>query len=194
MAFGDPMCRGFEFSESDDEIALDEHNDNPKLLRYMIKNCQREIISLREELKRMQATIDVDLNGGQLPTRTHRGDAGFDLYVTRTTALEPGEFVDIPCSVRVQLPLNMWGFIIGRSSTLRTRGLLVNFGVIDQGYHGELFAGAWNLRDERAVVWNGERVAQFIPMSLLSETVVLREVEKLGHSERGQNGFGSSGT
>lgn len=130
---------------------------------------------------------------GAVPYRGHQGDAGFDLYVSRPAVIEPGTFVDIHCDVAMQLPPDVWGLIIGRSSTIRKRGLLVTPGIIDSGWRGELFAGVWNLGSEPVEVAQGERLAQFIPMPLLSDGLSLDLIETLDEHDRGTNGFGSTG-
>lgn len=132
-------------------------------------------------------------DGAQLPTRGYPGDAGFDLYVQEDVTIPPGEFVDVPCGCAVQLPDHLWGLIIGRSSTLRTHNLLIASGVIDTGYRGPLFAGAKNLSEEPFEAKKGMRLAQFIPFGNVAENLRLVEASTLDPSERGTNGFGSSG-
>lgn len=187
------------------ECHLDEHSDDPHLLRHMLRVARDEIVRLRNEQQAAVAkSLDEFLNqgpvmqvrvagDGQTPTRTHPGDAGFDLYVSRSIEVPPQTFVDVHCDVSVQLPRDMWGMIIGRSSTLRQRGLLVPLGVIDQGYRGELYAGCWNLTDESVLVAKGERIAQFIPIPLLSDQLTVKQVLQLDEHARGESGFGSSG-
>jgi dUTP pyrophosphatase len=131
--------------------------------------------------------------GAQIPTRAYSDDAGFDLYVSEDSVVQPGEFVDIPCAVAVELPAHTWALLTGRSSTLRKKRLLVNQGVIDPGYRGELFAGVWNLSNEPVEVKAGERVAQLIPMHNQALNLNLFEVEQLSPHPRGEQGFGSSG-
>jgi dUTP pyrophosphatase len=132
--------------------------------------------------------------GGRKPRRVHDGDAGFDLVCAESVTVEPGEFVDIDCDLRVELPRGTWGLLTGRSSTLRRRGLLVAQGVIDQGYRGPLFAGVWNLTGEPVEVSAGEHLAQLIPLPVLADSLVLMRVNgPLGESERGEQGFGSTG-
>lgn len=127
------------------------------------------------------------------PTRGHPGDAGFDLYVSKTVEIKIGQFVDVPCGISVQFPPGVWGMITGRSSTLRQRGLLVAQGIIDNGYHGPLYAGVQNLAEEVRYVREGERIAQLIPFPVLADGLDFVRVEKLGESSRGTAGFGSTG-
>lgn len=133
------------------------------------------------------------------PVKGHADDAGFDLYVSRETVVPPNSFVDVPSNTRMLLPKGTWGYLTGRSSTLRTKHLLVNPGVIDRGYTGELYSGVWNMSDTEVVLKEGERIAQMIILPNPSEDMA---VVRLMHDEfeykalkssRGQAGFGSTG-
>ena len=127
------------------------------------------------------------------PARTYRGDAGWDLPVARLTRVPPGEFVDVPLAYRLAPPPGHWYRLTGRSSTLRKYNLLVNEGVIDEGYRGPLFAGVWNLGEEEVVLEPNQRIAQVIPHRVVADAVELVGVEELRAGERGEAGFGSTG-
>lgn len=127
------------------------------------------------------------------PTRAYQDDAGWDLYVSQDTAIAPGAFCDVPCGLRAALPPWAWGLVTGRSSALRRYGLLVHSGVIDTGYRGPLFAGAFNLTDQVVELKAGERIAQLIVMPNATLNTEVMHVDALPVSERGEKGFGSSG-
>ena len=127
------------------------------------------------------------------PVRQHEGDAGFDLICAESWTIAPGEFVDIDCGIRLELPDGVWAMITGRSSTLRRRNLLVNQAIIDNGYRGPMFCGVWNLGREMVEVEKGERLAQLIPLPLVAAQLVPVQVRELGLSDRGTDGFGSTG-
>lgn len=140
------------------------------------------------------------------PTRTHEGDAGFDIFVDQDYDLDPGETVDISTGIAVEFPMKFWGMLVGRSSTLRTHGLSVNMGVIDPGYRGELFVNVHNPvavrtdSDEIALgathIRAGWRLAQLILIPNVAEDVLMYEakVSEFSPSTRGESGFGSTGT
>lgn len=130
---------------------------------------------------------------GQLPFRAYPGDAGFDLHCCEDVTVPVGQFVDVPCGIAAQLPEGTWGFITGRSSTLRKHGLLVNPAVIDQGYRGLLYVGVHNLGDKAFHVKQGMRLAQLVPLPLTAESMQPLWVQELEPSDRGESGFGSSG-
>lgn len=128
-----------------------------------------------------------------LPRRTYKDDAGIDLVVSQQVTVDPGTFMDIPCGVAVELPDWTWGLVTGRSSALRKRGLLVHPGVIDAGYRGPLYAGAWNMTEQPVTLRVGERVAQFIIIANVTRHFDPAVALELGMSARGNRGFGSTG-
>lgn len=129
----------------------------------------------------------------RLPTRAYTDDAGFDLYTVGFHAVHPGEFVDIPLGVAVELPPQIWGNLVGRSSTWRNLGLSVVQGIIDPGYRGPLFVGVHNPSDEEVEVPHGSRIAQLILMGNPTRLFSPMEISELAKSPRGERGFGSSG-
>ena len=129
--------------------------------------------------------------GAKIPDRIFPGDAGYDLACNQDLDIPPNSFRDIPTGVYLQLPEGIWGMIVGRSSTLRRRGLLVAMGIIDNGYRGELFAGVWNLTRVTASILKGQRVAQLLLFSLVAPGI--EAAEELDSSDRGEKGFGSTG-
>lgn len=126
-----------------------------------------------------------------LPTKAYAGDAGYDLPVTGWHAIRPGEVIDLPTGLRVAIPEGYYGRIVGRSSTRRRRGIEVVEGIIDAGYRGELFVCAVNRNDRAVLVSAGERLAQLIPVAIPDLPTV--QSADLPESDRGSNGFGSSG-
>lgn len=131
--------------------------------------------------------------GARLPHRGYADDAGLDLYVVGDHHIQPGEFVDVVCNVRVALPEWSWGLITGRSSTLRRAKILVHSGIIDPGWRGPLFAGAMNVGEHEVVVHDGERIAQLIILPNLTREFTPVSVTELPEHERGEKGFGSTG-
>jgi dUTP pyrophosphatase len=63
--------------------------------------------------------------------------------------------------------------------------------VIDAGYRGEILILLTNLTDTAVSLAAGDKIAQMIPVPVL--TGVVRVVESLGESDRAEKGFGSSG-
>lgn len=138
--------------------------------------------------------VDYSLGeGARRPFRKHSGDAGWDLYVSRDCTIPPGGTADVHTDVRIKMPPRIYGRITGRSSSLRKHSLLVNEGIIDNGYTGELFVCVHNLGDRPVTVRRGSRVAQILFHVI--EDVRWSEVDEVGDSPdgRGESGFGSTG-
>ena len=132
----------------------------------------------------------------RLPSRAHHNDCGFDLHVIGTHHLpaDPTVAVDIPCGIAVELPHDAWGLVVGRSSTIRKRGLDVRLGVLDAGYRGPLFTAVTNVSGKPVTVEHGDRLAQLIPLPTMAMGWDIQWVTALSESARGAAGFGSSGT
>lgn len=129
------------------------------------------------------------LNGGKLPTRAHREDAGFDLY-SPINAVLCGGTTRIKLGVCVEIPKGYVGFIMGRSS-LNKKGVACLTGVIDSGYTGEI-AVILNSVGALAKINKGDRIAQLV-VAKLADIDDAVAVDSLEDSERGAGGFGSTG-
>lgn len=132
-------------------------------------------------------------DGAILPTRAHDDDAGWDLYACEDVEVPPGKLVDIPVGIAIEPPPGYWYRIVGRSSTFRKRGLMMIEGIIDEGYRGPLYFGAFNVGQEPVTVQAGERLCQAIPQRT-QDHLGAEWVESLTPSNRGEGGFGSTGS
>lgn len=129
---------------------------------------------------------------GSAPQRSYPGDAGDDLHCSDNIVVPPHTYVDTPTDISIKLPDGFFGRIVGRSSTMRRHGLLVIEGIIDSGFTGSLFVCVYNPKPDPVVIIAGQRLAQFILHPIVETNY--RAVTELPQTERGENGFGSSGT
>lgn len=132
--------------------------------------------------------------GGKIPTKAHKTDAGYDLYSNENTVVRPGETVKVKTGICVGFPEGYWGKVFDRSS-VGSKGLLVNAGVIDQGYISEIIVCLTNLSngsdDDTFIINKGDKIAQMVLMQNIHFDIV--EVDELEETDRGEKGFGSSG-
>lgn len=138
--------------------------------------------------------VDFELGeGARMPFKKHTGDAGWDLYVSRDCVIPAGETIDVHTDIKIDMPPYLYARIVGRSSTLRKHNLMVNEGIIDNGYTGELFVCIHNLGSEPFVVEKGMRLAQVMFHNI--EDVRWSEVKEIKPTpgKRGNDGFGSTG-
>ena len=131
----------------------------------------------------------------RLPTRAHDGDAGLDLYALEHVVLEPGERASVPTGIAVEIPPGQAGLVLPRSGLAARHGIsVVNApGLIDAGYRGEVRVLLLNTdRERRFELAAGDRIAQLVLVGVELPEVI--EVASLSGSERGADGFGSSGS
>lgn len=132
----------------------------------------------------------------QVPFRATDGAAGMDLYacIDAPRTLFPGTLVTIPTGVAIELPSKEYAaFIYARSGLGIKHGICLSngVGVIDSDYRGEVCVGLCNISGDLYTIRPGERIAQMVIAPVVIPNI--KEVDKLGNTERGDGGFGSTG-
>ena len=131
-----------------------------------------------------------------LPTRGSSSAAGYDLYANTDEALtiNPHETVKVGTGLAIEIPENYFGMICARSGIATKKGLRPAnaIGICDSDYRGEYIVALHNDTDTPQTIEAHERIAQLIVMPYLP--VEFEEVEELSDTERGADGFGSTGT
>ena len=134
--------------------------------------------------------------GARAPQVAHPGeDLGYDLFALECVALAPRSTVKVRTGISVEArhpvtgaPL---GLLVRDRSSMAARGIITTAGVIDAGYRGEILILMTNLTNTPVELKIGEKIAQMIPIPVLTGPV--QEVETLEDSARAEKGFGSSG-
>ena len=129
-----------------------------------------------------------------LPSYAYEGDAGLDLRANVDVDIAPFERKLIPTGLAVAIPEGFAGFVQPRSGLALKSGLsMANTpGLIDAHYRGELKVIAVNLDAIEPIhISKGERIAQLVIQRV--PVVSLMEVDELDKTDRGTEGFGSSG-
>lgn len=130
-----------------------------------------------------------------MPAPARPGDAGLDLVTTEDVELPPGARRTVGTGLAVALPAGCAAFVLPRSGLAATHGVTVLNapGTVDAGYRGEVRVTLLNTDTTRPVrLVAGERIAQLVVMELPGVRLV--EVDRLPRSDRGEAGFGSTGT
>lgn len=148
--------------------------------------------------------------GAKMPTRAHTWDAGLDLYTpvdvdvpaTETVlSLEPFEpgfprpktvigSATIDTGVHVEIPEGCVGFIKSKSGLNVKHGLTAE-GVIDAHYTGSIVVKLYNHTDCAYRFNAGDKIAQLVILPCVLPPLDL--VDSLEETDRGDNGFGSTG-
>lgn len=125
-----------------------------------------------------------------LPTRSHSTDAGLDLYARETQIVPARGSTVFDTGVHIALPPNMAGVLVSRSGLNFKHGI-TSEGLIDTGYTGSIGVKLYNNSDNYYTVHKGDKISQLIIVPILTPT--LEVVDRLEETERGNNGFGSTG-
>jgi len=128
----------------------------------------------------------------EAPTKAHRSDAGYDLYASEDAVVVGRQRTTIKTGVSFDMAEGLAGLIWPRSGLSVKKGIDVLAGVVDSGYRGEVMVCLYNTSDEDVEIKHGDRIAQIIFQEV--PLVSLIQSEELETSQRGSNGFGSTGT
>lgn len=134
--------------------------------------------------------IKLDKNAYK-PTKAHETDAGFDLYSPVDVLIHPRSRVTIDTGVHVELPAGTVGMLKSKSG-LNVKHNILSEGVVDVGYTGSIVAKLYNHGDDWYRIHAGDKITQLVIVPL-ADVGALEVVEELAESERGNNGFGSTG-
>ena len=126
------------------------------------------------------------------PTKAHTQDAGWDLYASEDCTIKPKERDVISTGISLEMPSHFAGLIWPRSGMSVKHGADVLAGVVDSGYRGEIMVCLYNTGDKNLQVKRGDRIAQIIFQDV--PEVGITVIDSLGSSQRGSDGFGSTGT
>lgn len=125
-----------------------------------------------------------------IPERAHKYDAGLDICSTEDAEIPPYSFITVNTGVSVELPIGTVGLLTSKSGLMAKQGITTR-GTIDCGYTGEIKVTLFNHSGKWRYIEKGQKVSQLVVLPVLLPTVEI--VDKLDETERGCNGFGSTG-
>ncbi|MDT3282614.1 MULTISPECIES: dUTP diphosphatase [Shewanella] len=146
------------------------------------------------ELKILDSRIGSEF---PLPAYATAGSAGMDLRAMIDTALTiaPGETVLIPTGIAIHVAdPGLAAVILPRSGLGHKHGIVLGnlVGLIDSDYQGPLMVSCWNRGDSPFTLEMGDRLAQLVFVPVVQAQFKL--VDEFDNSDRGEGGFGHSGT
>ena len=126
-----------------------------------------------------------------MPSKAHQDDAGWDLFTPIPDIVPRRGSTVIDTGVHVAIPKGYAGLLVSKSG-LSTKHDLISDGLIDAGYTGSIRVKLYNLGDVSYLLDRGDKISQlvFIP---IAEPSLIETASPLPETERGANGFGSSG-
>lgn len=131
-----------------------------------------------------------------MPKYASANAAGADIYacLEDRIVIRIGETVVIPTGISICIPDGYAGFVFARSGLATKKGIAPanKVGVIDSDYRGEVLVPLHNHGTRDKVIEPGERVAQLVIMPVIQAE--FEETDELEDTERGDGGFGSTGS
>lgn len=174
-----------------DLITLNQDLASRALKNDDSENTNSGIPGISTEAKNKQhLSVEKTNPFAKLPQKAHDGDAGYDLYACDYYSLPPYGQALISTGLKMIIPKDCVGLIWDKSG-LAFEGLKTMGGVIDSNYRGEIKVIVKNLSEEFRHIAPGQKIAQ-----ILFQTIAQLEIkeEKINNNtERGGDGFGSSG-
>ena len=164
-------------------------------IEFLVNECgelQKEV----NEYRRQEETKLI-LNFKKLsstaitPTKAHTTDAGFDLYADEEVTLLKGETLAVKTNIAIELPEGYVADVRPRSGWTLNTSLRVQYGTIDAGYREGIGIICELARDDGMMIPKGMKLAQLVILPI--PEITLQEVTELSDSDRGVNGFGSTG-
>jgi dUTP pyrophosphatase len=146
------------------------------------------------ELKILDSRIGSEF---PLPAYATPGSAGMDLRAMIDTTMEiaAGETVLIPTGIAIHVAdPSLAAMILPRSGLGHKHGIVLGnlVGLIDSDYQGPLMVSCWNRGSTSFTIEIGDRLAQLVFVPIVQAQFTL--VDEFNHSDRGEGGFGHSGT
>ena len=129
-------------------------------------------------------------NGAYMPSRGHEPDAGLDLRTPKAVTVPAYGSAIVDTGVHMELPCGCAGLLVSKSG-LNVKHDITSTGLIDEGYTGSIVVKLYNHGGEDYEFEAGDKVTQLVVTPVVCES--LEQVSGFSPSERGGNGFGSTG-
>lgn len=149
------------------------------------------VTPLAEENWKGEKTVKIKLDKGAfMPERAHEWDAGLDLRAMEDKVVPARGSAIFDTGVHIQLPPFTAGLIVSKSG-LNFKHDIQNDGLIDIPYRGSIKIKLYNHGDTDYMVHRGDKISQLVIVDI--RIPHLKVVDELEETERGNNGFGSTG-
>lgn len=137
----------------------------------------------------MNINIMLD-DGAYMPEKAHNRDAGFDIRTPYGFPLPCDGYAEINTGVHIEIPAGYVGFLKSKSG-LNVKYNITGEGVIDSGYTGSIVVKLYNNGRYNHNFMRGDKIIQLVILPI--PDIKLKLTDKFSETERGDNGFGSTG-
>lgn len=135
--------------------------------------------------------VKIKLDKGAIaPTRAHQWDAGLDLYAMEDGYIRCNQSRTFDTGVHIAIPEGCVELVKSKSGLMCNHGIITD-GTIDAHYTGSIKVCLFNHGSSKYEVKAGDKIAQLVIVPCMLPKLEL--VDKLEETDRGDNGFGSTG-
>lgn len=128
--------------------------------------------------------------GAYMPTREHPTDAGYDLRSREDALVWAGTSRSFDTGVHFEIPEGYCGLVASKSGLMKNKEM-TSRGLIDSCYRGSVHVVLFNHGKEAVEIRKGQKISQIVFTEALTANLI--EVDELSDTDRGENGFGSTG-
>lgn len=128
--------------------------------------------------------------GAKMPTRAHTWDGGLDLYSMEDGYIRCNQSRTFNTGTHIQIPEGCVGLVKSKSGLMVNHGITTD-GTIDAHYTGPIKVCLFNNGGSKYEVKAGDKIAQLVILPCVLPPLEL--VDSLEETDRGENGFGSTG-
>ncbi|CAK5074594.1 unnamed protein product [Meloidogyne enterolobii] len=167
-------------------------NNSKLLLKIRMVSLESVVVAaLEDDERRSQLSYKKIKKEALAPVFGSEGAAGADLHSAEECVVPAKGKYLVPTGIQIALPEGCYGRIAPRSGLASKNFIDVGAGVIDPDYRGELKVLLFNFSDADFKISVGDRIAQLVCTPFIKPELV--EVTNLDETDRGDNGFGSTG-
>lgn len=129
-----------------------------------------------------------------VPTKGSALAAGYDLYASEDAVIPAQGQGMVATDLSIIVPVGTYGRVAPRSGLAVKHGISTGAGVIDADYRGEVKIVLFNHSKKDFAIKTGDRIAQLVLEQIVNADIAVITQEDLDATERGEGGFGSTGT
>ena len=169
------------------------YENNCKLNANCNTNCKKDDSYKLFVIRTDEGVVKVKRlnNNARIPVKGTPEAAGYDLAATQIAVCLAHGKVLVKTGLSLAMTSGCYGRIAPRSGLALKKFIDVGVGVVDAAYRGELGIVLFNFSDTDFQINMGDKVAQLIFEKI--KIPVLKEVDSLEDTDRGNKGFGSTG-
>lgn len=164
--------------------------------RFLFKHFRPNRNMADEKKTKVSDKLKVFLRSDKatIPTKGSALAAGYDIYASEDAVIPAQGQGLVATDISIIVPIGTYGRVAPRSGLAVKHGISTGAGVIDADYRGEVKIVLFNHSTKDFEIKSGDRIAQLVLEKIINADIVEISKEELDTTDRGEGGFGSTGT